>query len=143
MDTTDALVESIQAKGERLTIPRRLVVEALGQSHEHLTINDIQRHIREVHRDNPLSDTTVYRVLQWLKDLGLISQTDMGRTGIVYALNMSPSHHHLICLKCGATLTIEDDLLTVLRQELHSHYGFEARIDHMAIYGLCRNCRDS
>jgi Fur family ferric uptake transcriptional regulator len=140
MKTSDSVIDYIQAKGERLTVPRRLVIEALGQSHEHLTIGNIQQHIQEDHHDHLLSDTTVYRVLQWLKELGLVSQTDMGQTGTVYALMSNPHHHHLICLTCGATITLEDELFTPLRGQLLRDYGFEARIDHMAIYGQCRNC---
>jgi Fur family ferric uptake transcriptional regulator len=130
----------IQAKGERLTLPRRLVIEALGQSHEHLTIGDIQQHIREQSHTHVMSDTTVYRVLQWLKALGLVSQTDMGKVGIVYALNSAPHHHHLICLTCGGTFMVDDVLFAPIREQLRRDHGFEARIDHMAMYGECRNC---
>jgi len=139
MDTSTTIIERIQAKGERMTLPRRLVIEALGQSHEHLTINDIQQHIREQHHPS-MSDTTVYRVLQWLKDLELVSQTDMGQGGIVYALMSQPYHHHLICLNCGATQMLDDALFMPLREQLQKDYGFEARIEHMAIYGCCREC---
>ena len=140
MDTTTTLIEQIQARGERVTVPRRLVIEALGQSHQHLTIGDIQRQIQEHSHTALMSDTTVYRVLQWLKDLGLVSQTDMGQTGTVYALMRGPHHHHLICLTCGKITTIDDSLFNQMRERLRQDYGFESRIDHMAIYGLCQNC---
>ena len=142
MKTSASVIDYIQTKGERLTLPRRLVIEALGQSHEHLTISDIQQHIQANQHDHLLSDTTIYRVLQWLKNLGLVSQTDMGQAGTVYALMSNPHHHHLICLTCGKTITLDDDLFIPLREQLLRDYGFEARIDHMAIYGLCRNCHD-
>lgn len=139
MDTA-AVIENVQAKGERMTLPRRLVIEALGHGHHHLTISDIQQHIQAHTPDQPLSDTTIYRVLQWLKELGLVSQTDMGQTGIVYALVSNPYHHHLICLTCGTTITVEDQLFASLRERLTQEYGFETRIEHMAIYGQCQNC---
>jgi Fur family ferric uptake transcriptional regulator len=134
------VIERIRASGERMTIPRRLVIEALGHSHHHLTIADIQQHMRDCGQDEGLSDTTIYRVLQWLKDLELVSQTDMGKGGVVYALISMPYHHHLICLSCGATQTIDDDVLESLRQTIRRDYGFEARTDHMAIYGRCSKC---
>ncbi|MCB9450665.1 MAG: transcriptional repressor [Anaerolineaceae bacterium] len=140
MDTT-TIIEQIQARGERITLSRRLVIDALGHTHEHLTINDIQGHIQAQNPAHPVSDTTVYRILQWLKDLGWVSQTDMGQTGIVYALMSDPCHHHLICLTCGATITIEDAAFVPLREQLSRDYGFEVRVDHMAIYGQCAQCR--
>ncbi|MCB9454360.1 MAG: transcriptional repressor [Anaerolineaceae bacterium] len=139
MNTT-TIIEQIRAKGERITLPRRLVIDALGYTHEHLAISDIQRHIQAQSPGHPVSDTTIYRVLQWLKDLGLVSQTDMGQIGIVYALMSHPHHHHLICLTCGTTITIEDALFIPLRDQLRRDYNFEARVDHMAIYGQCAGC---
>lgn len=139
MKSAADIIEYIQARGERITLPRRLVVEALGLTHDHRTISDIQQIIKQ-QKDQPLSDTTIYRVLQWLKELGLVSQTDMGQAGTVYALNSSPQHHHLICLNCGNTITIPDDLFVPFREQLRLQFDFDARIDHMAIYGHCRNC---
>lgn len=141
MDISASIIHHIQAQGERITLPRRLVIEALGQSHQHLTISDIQRHIQEDNHKHILSDTTVYRVLQWLKDLALVSQTDMGQTGIVYALMSHPAHHHLICLVCGHTQDIDDAVMQPLREHLLNQHGFLPRIDHMAFYGVCHDCQ--
>jgi Fur family ferric uptake transcriptional regulator len=88
-----------------------------------------------------LSDTTIYRVLQWLKDLELVSQTDIGQAGIVYALMSQPYHHHLICLVCGNIQDIDDAVMQPLRDHLLSQHGFLPRIDHMAFYGICHECR--
>jgi Fur family ferric uptake transcriptional regulator len=140
MDISGGIIDHIQGRGERITLPRRLVIEALGQSHQHLTISDIQQHIQAYH-NHLLSDTTIYRVLQWLKDLELVSQTDMGQTGIVYALMSHPPHHHLICLICGNIEDIEDTVMQPLRDHLLNQHGFLPRIDHMAFYGICRECR--
>ena len=140
MAELNGVLERIREIGERITIPRRLVIDALGSSHDHLTIADIQAHIRQHSPGHTLSDTTIYRILQWLKDLELVSQTDMGQVGVVYALISLPYHHHLICLTCGATQTIADQVFAALRQRIYDDYDFEARTDHMAIYGQCRDC---
>jgi len=143
MDELRNVLERIQEAGERITIPRRLVIDALGSSHDHLTIADIQAHIRQHSPGHTVSETTIYRIVQWLKDLALVAQTDMGQKGIVYALISVPYHHHLICLTCGATLTIDDLAFAALRKHIYAGYGFEARTDHMAIYGQCRDCLQS
>ena len=141
MNELDAVLDCVRSQGERITIPRRLVIEALCSTTAHLSIHDFQVLLQQRDPDLSLSDTTIYRVLQWLKDLEIVSQTDMGQAGIVYALITQPSHHHLICLNCGAIITVEDSIFTPLREQLQREYGFEARIDHMAIYGQCEQCR--
>ena len=141
MDSIELILQQIQARGERMTIQRRLVIEALCRPAEHLTIAEIQQFLRQTGEEHELTDVTVYRVLQWLKALGLISQTDMGKSGIVYELVSEPCHHHLICLTCGKVTTLDDHYFTALRERFETDYDFTARIDHMAIYGQCKNCR--
>ncbi len=140
MASVEAVIEQIRERGERVTIQRRLIVEALCAAHDHASISDLQHWIDAQHPDSPLPDPTIYRILQWLKDLELVSQTDMGGTGIVYELLGKHHHHHLICLNCGRVIEIDDTYMTPLRQALAADFGFQARIDHMAIYGLCSAC---
>ena len=140
MPTLDAVLEKIQAQGERVTIQRRLVVEALCATDNHLSVADIHRWIEGHYPAQELPDATIYRIVQRFKEMALVSQTDMGSAGIVYQLLLGPRHHHLICLRCGAVTDVEDGYLTPLRDTFKADFGFEARIDHMAFYGLCVAC---
>ena len=140
MKPPDTVFAQLQARGERLTIQRRMVIEALCSRDDHLSIQDIQHYIAGTHPAQTLQDPTVYRILQWLKDAGLVSQTDMGESGIVYELIGTPPHHHLICLNCGEIIEVNDRFFIQLRQQLAAQYHFEARIEHMAIYGSCQGC---
>lgn len=137
--TVKAILSALDAQGERLTIQRRAVIQALAVCGDHLTIQAV-RACLEQEQGISLSETTIYRILVWLKEVGLASQTDMGAQGIVYALLLNPPHHHLICLVCGRVEAIDDSYLTDLRRRLLDEKGFSARIDHMAIYGHCAQC---
>ncbi|MCC6804965.1 MAG: transcriptional repressor [Anaerolineae bacterium] len=140
MASFESIIGQIQAHGERVTIQRRLIVEALCAVPGHRSIGDLQNWLEVAHPEYDLQAPTIYRILQWLKDLELISQTDMGSAGIVYELLDMPHHHHLICLNCGKVTNLDDGYLKPLRRALVSDLGFQARIDHMAIYGLCPAC---
>jgi len=142
MASFEAVIEKIQARGERVTIQRRLIVEALCAAEGHKSIGDIQAWLKVTHPEYELQDPTIYRILQWLKDLELVSQTDMGSTGIVYELLGHFYHHHLICLTCGRVINLNDSYLASLRQALSTDLGFQARIEHMAFYGLCSTCAE-
>jgi Fur family ferric uptake transcriptional regulator len=136
--TLDELVHDLRARGERLTVQRRMVLEILCASRDHLAVQDIQQQLH--HNGIELTETTIYRILQWLKDVGIVSQTDLGRTGTVYQLVGAHPHHHLVCLSCGTVIDVGDDAIMPLRDYLRREYGFEPRIDHMAIFGLCPVC---
>ncbi len=138
MISVESILNQLQQRGERLTIQRRLVVEALCEGGAHLTISDIQQHIQG--QGNCLDESTVYRILQWLKAAGVVSQTDLGARGIVYELIGAVPHHHLICLSCDAIIGLDDSVGSLLRDKLRRDYGFEARVDHLAIFGWCKEC---
>ncbi len=136
--TLDELVHELRTHGERLTVQRRMVLEILCERGDHLAVQDIQQRLERNGVD--LTETTVYRILQWLKAVGVVSQTDLGQTGTVYQLVGTHPHHHLVCLSCGAVQDVDDDAITPLRDTLRREYGFEPRIDHLAIFGLCPVC---
>lgn len=139
MASSADILAKLHRHGIRLTMPRRMVLEVLCRHHDHLPIPQIQAFLQE--RGVPLSETTIYRVLQWLNDLGVVSQTDLGQGCIVYQIIGDAPHHHLVCLRCGALVDVDNSLFAPVIERLRAEYGFEPRIDHMAIFGLCRACR--
>ncbi len=132
------IIAKIKSQGERLTLPRQAVIEALCVLGGHQTMQAIQQYLTQ--EGVEMQESTVYRALQWLKDLGIVAQTDLGQSGITYELITTPPHHHLVCLRCGRIQRIGDSVLEPLRQTLRQDYTFEARIDHMAFFGLCDEC---
>ena len=139
MPCPNELLDSLRARGERLTLSRRHVIEVLCEHPDHLTVQDVQGYLERQSID--LNETTIYRVLQWLKDVGIVSQTDLGRSEYVYQLIGPHVHHHLVCLHCGAVIDVDDSVIAPLRATLRAEYDFEPRIDHMAIFGICARCR--
>ncbi len=142
MSEYERIIHTINEQGERLTIQRRLVIEVLTASGAHLTINAIRDAISALPHGEALPETTIYRILQWLKQIGVIAQTDMAQSGLVYQVIGATPHHHLICLNCGSITELEDHMLDDLRTRLLDAHQFRARIDHMAIYGYCVNCAE-
>lgn len=139
MSTKEAIIAQIKGYGERLTLPRQAVVEALCALDGHQTMQAVQSYLAE--QGMVIPEPTVYRILQWLKDLGIVAQTDLGQSGITYELVSTPPHHHLVCLTCGNLQNIEDAVMQPLRDVLVNQHGFLPRIDHMAFFGICDTCR--
>ncbi len=139
MDTVQRILEQLRQRGERITIQRQMVIEALCEDCEHVTISDVQKQLQS--RGHDLDEATIYRILQWLKAGEVISQTDLGERGIVYELLGATRHHHLVCLNCHAVIGLEDAFVDQLREQVRREYDFEPRVDHMAIFGWCARCR--
>ena len=136
-----SLLEALQARGMRVTPQRAIIFEAIEKLEGHITAEDI---FAEVQKINPyISLATVYRSLELLQDLNLITQTNLGRSQTYFALKDHCSHHHLVCQQCGRIEEFCDDILEPVRAMLEQQYGFEAQTDHMSIFGLCKKCREN
>jgi Fur family ferric uptake transcriptional regulator len=130
----------LRQRGERLTPQRLLVLDAVRQHSGHLSVEEV---LAQVQAQFPtINRTTIYRALAWLNEQGLVSVTDVGREGAVYEYLTPQRHHHLICQSCGEGQKIPDDLIFPMIEAIRQHYDFEPRLDHLALFGLCRSCRD-
>lgn len=133
----DHLAERLRAAGQRVTAQRLVILEALRPG-EHISADEVlsrvESHLPAVNR------STIYRTLELYRDLGLVSETDLGGGARQFELIEERRHHHMICHGCGAITAFDDALLHPLRQALHEQYGFTATIDHLAVFGWCSAC---
>lgn len=135
----EELLAALRAAGHRITTQRRLVLaEMLCGPREHRSCEDVTGALNQ--RGLTMDPVTVYRVLQWLKDARLIAQTDLGMGYAVYSWIDDPPHHHLVCQTCGRIINVPDVLFEPLRETLREQYGFQARIEHFAVFGTCADC---
>jgi Fur family ferric uptake transcriptional regulator len=137
--TPDELTTRLRAIGQRVTPQRLLILGAFAKPGEHLTAEEV------FDRVGPLSPavnrSTVYRTLELFRDLGLITETDLGGGVRQFELLDGHRHHHLICRHCGAMLMFDDELVAPLRDRVRDQFGFDVTIDHLALFGLCAHCR--
>ena len=134
------MIESLREVGYRLTPQRMLILSIIHDSKGHITAEEI--HSRVVKQYPFVDISTVYRTLQLLKKLRLVSETDLGGGRVQYELTQEARHHHLVCRQCGATYPLDDEVIDPLRERLLEKHGFQADMEHFAIFGLCRECGD-
>lgn len=130
----------LRSIGQRATPQRLLVLSAFRDSGEHLTADDIYARIGE--RSPAVNRSTVYRTLETFRDLGVITETDLGGGVRCFQLLDQDRHHHLVCHECGAMIDLADDVLEPVRREALVRYGFVAEIDHLALFGRCGSCHE-
>ena len=126
--------------GYRLTPQRLMVVQAVEAADSHISAEEIYLQIRAIYPHMNIS--TVYRTLELLGELGLVTETDMGDGRVRYHSIGKGHHHHLVCQKCGATIDVEESTLSPLWDEIGQRYHFEVDMKHLALFGLCSKCRE-
>jgi len=136
----DTAAESLRDEGYRLTPQRMMILDIIFNSQGHITAEDVHQRVRQQY---PFVDiSTVYRTLNLLKKLRLITETDLGGGSVRYERLERGRHHHLVCRQCAASFPLEHSLLAPLEERLLGEYGFAADLDHFAIFGLCRRCQE-
>ena len=115
-----------------------LILGAFASQGEHLTAEEV--YARVEHFAPAVNRSTVYRTLELFRDLGLITETDLGGGVRHFELLVGGRHHHLICRDCHAMIELADDLVQPLRDDIRARYGFDPNIDHLALFGRCAEC---
>jgi Fur family transcriptional regulator, ferric uptake regulator len=131
----------LREANQRATPQRIAVLRAVAEAGCHVTAEAVYRKIAPAMPAITLS--TVYRTLERLRDLRIISETDLGEGVRHFELVHSEPHHHLICIGCGAMIDLDDAAVSTLRDRVIADYGFAPHLDHLAIFGHCAACQVS
>ena len=132
------IISRLNEQGHRLTPQRMMIVSAIENSEDHISADEIYSQI--VAKYPNVNISTVYRTLELLKRLGLVTETDLGGGRVRYHPADKGHHHHLVCQECGAIIDLDELLLSSLKGTLLREYKFSADLRHLAIFGRCVNC---
>ena len=89
-----------------ITNPRIVVLEALLEIKSPITIDDLLAQLK-----NKVAKSTLYRVLNDLKDINILHEfsTPDNQTVVELILEDHSHHHHLFCSDCGEIIDVEMD----------------------------------
>ena len=136
MVTTDWKTD-LRQRGYRLTPQRQLVLEAVDTL-EHASPDEILTEVRRTATGVNIS--TVYRTLELLEELGLVSHAYLGHGAPTYHLADRHHHMHLVCRDCETVIEAEVSVAGALTDQLRATFGFETDMKHFAIFGRCADC---
>jgi len=133
----------LRDQGLPVTHQREAVAEVVFASEEHLSVDDLERRLRE--RGERIGKATIYRTLDLLVRSRLVEEHDFGEGFKRYEHRLSnhPVHEHLICLECGTVTEFESTELYGVESRIRTEHGFQPVRRRLEIYGLCRSCRDA
>jgi Fur family ferric uptake transcriptional regulator len=134
-----SLAEMLRARGLRLTAQRQLVLEAV-HGLGHATPEQVHQAVREVAAG--VNITTVYRTLELLEKLGLVTHTHLSHGSPTYHSVGERQHVHLVCRSCGTVDEVDPGMVGPLAETLERQRGFRVDIGHVALFGLCATCRE-
>ena len=137
MAESDTWQEKLRAGGYRLTPQRELVltaVETLGHATPEEVYGEVRRH------SSAINQSTVYRTLELLDELGLIRHAHIEERTPTYHAVTGHEHFHLVCHHCRAITSLGSDRVARFRAELLEEFGFAVDVGHLTIFGTCAEC---
>jgi Fur family transcriptional regulator, ferric uptake regulator len=91
-------------------------------------------------REEGLGLATIYRALEALKLDGVIQVRTLASGESLYS-TMQEDRHHMTCLQCGSSITIDHCPVHELEQQLHRSHQFKIFYHTLEFYGLCNGCQ--
>ncbi len=135
--SVEALDAALRERGLRATPQRRQVLTAI-MSLGHATPEQIHERVHDEHP--PVNLSTIYRALELLEELGLVSHTHLDHGAPTYHLAAHARHLHLVCRTCGSVIEAELSIARPLAATIAERYGFYADLTHLSVHGLCASC---
>lgn len=131
--------EVIQQRGLRPTARRRLVLEILQESHEHLDAEMVFQRARR--RDPQISKTTVYRTLALFKLLGLVEEHQFGENHGHFEPAPDSPHYHFTCQECGQVTEFQAPDVEAAALRLCQEQGNSLEQVKLELSGICHTCQ--
>ncbi|RZS87621.1 Fur family nickel uptake regulator [Motilibacter rhizosphaerae] len=132
--------ELLRERGYRLTPQRQLVLEAVSTL-GHATPDEVHAQVQRTATGVNLS--TVYRTLELLEELGLVTHTHLGHGSPTYHPAQEADHLHLVCRDCGTVGEADIGVADELVARIAAQHGFATDVAHFAIFGRCRSCQEA
>ena len=128
----------LRQHGYRITPQREHVLRAVNTL-QHATPEEIYAHVQKATSGVTLS--TVYRALDVLEEVGLVTHTHFGHGAQTYhAVDLDDIHLHLVCSACDAVVSLPEAKAQEFVDEISKLTGFVTDIPHSALHGLCPDC---
>jgi Fur family transcriptional regulator, ferric uptake regulator len=134
---TEAAQNAIRKTGARVTLARVQVLALLLREEQALTHHQIESKLRRVCGTDRV---TIYRVLEWLIQNGLVNRVAVGDRAWRFdaiASDQNHTHAHFRCGACG-TVTCLDEVREPPKVTLP--VGYSSSAVELTIKGLCAVC---
>jgi len=108
-----------------------------------LSAIEIEEALRgDSHERRAASRASIYRVLDQLQELGLLSKLEVGQGIVRFEAQREGNghHHHLICDRCGTLTPFTDPELEQAINHVSQRVPLTVSEHEVILHGACRNC---
>jgi len=132
--------KKIHCKGYKLTPQRKIILEVLIRNRNNpLTPEQVYRQVKVFYPGIGL--TTVYRMLELLRKIGVVNHIHFHDSCEHYEINDGQPHHYLICLNCGRVERTNLCFIDKMQEIIKKNTTFKITEHCLSFFGYCRFCQ--
>jgi len=130
----DTIIARCEAKGLRMTGPRRTIGQVLQDSDDHPDVEEL--YARASALDAGISIATVYRTVKLFEEAGILERLEFGDGRARYEDAERDHHDHLIDMHSGEVIEFVDPDIEALQEKIAAKLGYELRGHRLELYGV-------
>lgn len=128
------IIARCEAKGLRMTTPRRVIAQVLQDSDDHPNVEELFARANAV--DEGISIATVYRTVKLFEEAGILDKLEFGDGRARYEDAEREHHDHLIDMNSGEVIEFVDPDIEALQEKIAAKLGYELRGHRLELYGV-------
>jgi Fur family transcriptional regulator, ferric uptake regulator len=132
-------IATMASHGYRVTAPRRAIIASALHQERPFTAEQLVADAAGA--TGASGRSTVYRTLEILASLGVLSRILDGSGRPVYVAGAPVHRHHLICAECGTAVPFNACPVADLADTVARENDFEVHGHLLEIFGTCGDCR--
>jgi Fur family ferric uptake transcriptional regulator len=133
--------EQLAGAGYRRGGARAALIALLDAQRCALSAAEIEQTLREDADGRPVARASIYRILEELEELKLITRVEVGQGLARFeAAREEGHHHHMVCDACGEVIPFEDPDLERAIQKLAERVTFTVAEHDVVLHGACADC---
>lgn len=137
----DHAFEVLRDAGYRAGGARTAVVEAIGREGGCVSAEELAARLRAGRKH--VGTASVYRALGVLSEIGVLHGVSMPGAPLRYELVLPDGdhHHHIVCERCGDTVSFEDRALEAAIERVSRRVAYTVDAHDVTLRGTCPRCR--
>ncbi|MEM9392617.1 MAG: Fur family transcriptional regulator [Pseudomonadota bacterium] len=136
----ETILERCEAKGLRMTGPRRVIAEVLDTARDHPDVEELFARSGKV--DPKISLATVYRTVKLFEEAGILEKVDFGDGRARYEDAERDHHDHLIDLTTGDVIEFVSPEIEALQEKIAQKLGYRLTGHKLELYGVPKKPTD-
>ncbi|MCU0327471.1 MAG: transcriptional repressor [Chitinophagales bacterium] len=134
----ELLQQYIKEKGLRYTSERKIILEEIYNSDQHI---DVEHIYQSVNKKISISKATIYNNIELFEQCGIIRKNNFLGKSNIYERNIGNQNHgHFVCKSCQKIIEFCDIRVYLIQKSIEKSLNCQIENSDFLFQGICQEC---